>query len=217
MKKEADLWQTREVKNRYKVYRNQVTNTLKKAKFDWMRDHLTVDDSKKWWGRVKRLAGLVKAGGEDMIIKTEDGRELTKPAELAEHFNNFFKDKVTKLQSTIKIDREAVVDYAKEYMEEKGFKQAPEFTFTTMGTGVVNKIIKSLKNTSAEGRDQISTVLLKKFKGTIGPSDEAHRQCINQDWYLPLTLEGGVNNTSAEGWRSLSVKKLAPSSYKHKC
>ena len=176
MKKEADLYRTREAKNRYKVYRNQVTNKLKKAKFDWTRDHLTVDDSKKWWGRVKRLAGLVKADGEDMVIRTEDGRELTKPEELAEHFNNFFKDKVTKLQSTIKIDREAVVDYAREYMEEKGFEQAPEFTFNTVGTGVVNKIIKSLKNTSAEGRDKISTVLLKKFKGTIAP---ALRHIIN--------------------------------------
>ena len=217
MKREADLWRTREAKNRYKIYRNQVTNTLKKAKFDWTRDHLTVDDSKKWWARVKRLAGLVKVDGEEMAIKTEDGRVITKAEELAEHFNQFFKEKVVKLQSTIKIDREAVVDYAKEYMREKGFETPPEFSFNTVGTGVINKIITSLKNTSAQGRDQISTVLLKKFKGTIAP---ALRHIVNvaiktgiypSPWKVglitPLPKSGDLS--LAKNWRPVVINTSA--------
>ena len=169
-KKEADLWGTREAKSRYRKYRNYVTNTLKKARFEWTRDHLTTDDSKKWWARVKRLAGLVKVGGEDMVIKDEDGNSITKPEELSEFFNNFFKDKVTKLQATLKVDKEAVIDYAKEYMREKGMETPPDFSFKTVGTGDINKVIKKLKNTSAQGRDGISTLLLKQFKGAIAPA-----------------------------------------------
>ena len=132
--------------------------TLKKARFEWKRDHLTVDNSKKWWSRGKKLTGLVKVDGEDMLIKNEEGKEITKPAELAEYFNTLFKEKVVKLQSTLKIDWDAVMDYAKEYMADKGLENPPSFTFQTVGTGEINKIVKAMKNTSAQGRDQISTV-----------------------------------------------------------
>ena len=84
-KKEADLWGTREAKTRYKKYRNYVTGKLKKAKFEWHKDNLTVDESKKWWSRVKKLAGLVKVQGEDMTIKDDDGTEISKPASLGPH------------------------------------------------------------------------------------------------------------------------------------
>ena len=141
MRKEAGLWRTREAKTRYREFRNKVTYALKKARFDWRRDHLTVEDSKKWWGRVKRLAGMVKATGEDMNIKTEDGKEISDPQELATYMNNFFKQKVVRLQSTLKVDREAVEDYAKEYMTEKGYDTPPEFSFKTVGTGEISKHI----------------------------------------------------------------------------
>ena len=169
-KKEADLYGTREAKNRYKSYRNHVTSVLKKAKFEWIRDHLTIEDSKKWWARVKKVAGMVKVSGDEMCIKGEDGKEIKTPAELAKYFNNYFKEKVVKLQSTLKVDREAVLDYAREYMADKGFENTPEFKFKTVGTGVINKTVKALKNTSAEGRDGISTLILKQFKGTIAPA-----------------------------------------------
>ena len=47
-KKEANLWGTPEAITRYKQFRNHVTNTLKKARFEWRKNHLTIDDSKKW-------------------------------------------------------------------------------------------------------------------------------------------------------------------------
>ena len=46
----------------------------------------------------------------------------------------------------------------------------PDFSFKTVGTGDINKVIKKLKNTSAQGRDGISTLLLKQFKGAIAPA-----------------------------------------------
>ena len=131
MKKEADLWETREAKNRYKIFRNQVT--LKKARFEWKKDHLTVDDSKKWWAWFKKLAGMVKAEGEEMMLKDEQGKIITRPDKLADYFNKFFKEKVVRLQAPLKVDREAVIDYAKEYMLDRGFDTPPSFTFETVG------------------------------------------------------------------------------------
>ena len=170
MRREAKLWRTPESITRYKTFRNYVTNALKKAKFDWRRDHLTVEDSKKWWGRVKKLAGLSKVKGDDMVIMTEDGKELSKSEELAEFMNGFFKEKVTKLQSTLKVDKDAVMEYAREYMHDKGLETPPSFSFETVGTGAVAKVIKGLKNTNAQGRDEISTPILKQFRGVISSS-----------------------------------------------
>ena len=186
MRREAKLWKTPESISRYKTYRNLVTNRLKKAKFDWRRDHLTVDDSKKWWGRVKKLAGLSKVKGEDMLIKKDDGSELSKPKELAEFMNGFFKEKVTKLQATLKVDKGAVMEYAREYMHDKGLETPPTFSFETVRTGAVAKVIKKLKNTSAQGRDEISTPIIKQFKGVIS---SALRHVIN------LSISKGIYPT----------------------
>ena len=71
-KKESNLYNTREAENRYKKFRNYVTNRLSKARFDWKHDNLTVQDSKKMWDRVKKLAGMVKSKGEDLNIKVGD-------------------------------------------------------------------------------------------------------------------------------------------------
>ena len=198
-KKEADLWGTSEAKNRYKTFRNHVTKVLKKAKFEWIRDHLSIDDSKKWWARVKRLAGMVKVDGEEMRIKDENGKEITCPKELAEYFNKFFKEKVTKLQSTLKVDKNEVMDYAREFMADKGMETPPKFAFKTIGTGVINKTIKKLKNTAAEGRDAITTVMLKQFKGTIAP---AIRHIVN------LSIKTGIYPTP---WKTGLITPLPKS------
>ena len=170
MRKEAYLYKTPEAINRYKRFRNLVTGKLNKARFDWRREHLTISDSRKWWARVKRLAGMVKVNGEDMVIKTEDGKEITTPEELSEYMNQFFKTKVTKLQAKLKIDRSEVIQYATEYMQDKGFERRPEFKFRTVGTGDVSKTVKNLRNTGAQGRDQISTAILKQFRNVLAPS-----------------------------------------------
>ena len=82
--------------------------------------------------------------------------------------NAFFKSKVEKLQEKLIVDKDATLEYAKEHMS--GGKKMPEFKFETVGTKSVLKIIGRLKNTGAQGRDQISTKILKQFKKTLAPS-----------------------------------------------
>ena len=90
MKKETNLYGTPEAKKNFKKFRNSVTAQLQKARFEWKREHLTVQDSKKMWNRIKKLAGTSKVKTEDMIIKHE-GEEIKDPAQLSEFMNKFFK------------------------------------------------------------------------------------------------------------------------------
>ena len=187
---------------------------MKKARFDWKKEHLSVDDSKKMWSRVKKIAGLSKVVTEDMEIDAGD-KVLTKPEELAPYMNSFFKSKVERLQEKLIVNKEAALEYAKEYMETK--LQGEKFKFETVGTGKITKIIKSLKNTGAQGRDQISTKILKKFKGILSPS---LRHIVNistttgiypEGWKLglitPLPKSGNLN--IAKNWRPITILPAA--------
>ena len=134
---------------------------------------------------------------------------------LAPYMNSFFKSKVERLQEKLIVNKEAALEYAKEYMETK--LQGEKFKFETVGTGKITKIIKSLKNTGAQGRDQISTKILKKFKGILSPS---LRHIVNistttgiypEGWKLglitPLPKSGNLN--IAKNWRPITILPAA--------
>ena len=199
-RKEADLWGTRETLNRYKQYRNMVNNKIKKARFDWKKEHLSTDDSKKMWARVKKVAGMTKTKTEDMTIMTDEG-ELSSPKALADFMNKFFKQKVEKLQETLTIDKEACLDYAEEYMNDYWLpNQRPKFKFSTVGTGKISKIMRGLKNTGAQGRDSISTKILKKFRWVLASS---LRHIVNssiKSGIYPSGWKLGTFDTFAKIW-----------------
>ena len=216
-RREADLWGTREAINRYKKFRNSVNNRVKKARFDWKKEHLSTEDSKKMWARVKKVAGMTSTKTEDMTIKTEDG-EISSPKALADFMNRFFKQKVEKLQETLTIDKEACLDYAEEYMSDYWLPdQRPKFKFETVGTGKVSRIMRGLKNTGAQGRDGISTKILKQFRRVLASS---LRHIVNASiksgiypsgWKLglvtPLPKSGDLSNP--KNWRPVCILPAA--------
>ena len=216
MKKEAELYNTKEAIIRYKQFRNIVTNQLKKARFDWRREHLTVQDSKKMWDRVKKLAGMSRTKGEDLNIQIGD-RLITDPQELADFMNEYFKEKVKKLQEKLSVDREACIDYAKEYMTDMGHVTPPKFKFKKVGTGVVSKVIRRLKNTGAEGRDGISTAILKQFRHVLAaPLRHIVNSAIITGIYpspwktgliTPLPKSGDLSNP--KNWRPVVINPAA--------
>ena len=210
-RKEAELWGTREALIRYKTFRNMVNNKLKKARFDWRKEHLSISDSKKMWARIKKAAGMTKLTTEEMTIMTNDG-ELTDPKDLSDFMNKFFKSKVENLQKSLTIDKEACLDYAEEYMSKWGSKR-PKFRFNTVGTGKVSRIIRGLKNTGAQGRDSISTKVLKKFRWVLA---SPLRHIVNRSilsgiypsgWKLglvsPLPKSGDLTNP--KNWRPVCI------------
>ena len=168
------------------------------------------------WNRIKKLAGMSKLKTEDMLIKGEDG-DITDPAKLATFMNGFFKKKVKDLQETLTIDREACLDYAREYMADKGMEIPPKFSFKTVGTGTVSRIIRRLKNTGAEGRDSISTRILKTFRHTLAsPLRHIINQAIRTGSYpepwkvgliTPLPKSGDLTNP--KNWRPICINPAA--------
>ena len=212
-KKESQLYRTKEAKANFKVFRTMVTNKLNKAKFDWNREHLNVTDSKKMWSRIKRMAGLNKKETEEMTIKVGD-EVITDKKELASFMNKFFKRKVEKLQENLKVDKEACLDFTREYMANKKVRR---FNFQTVGTGEVMKTIAKLKNTGAEGRDSISTKVLKQFKSIISPTlrhiiNQSIRKNIFPDGWKtgllsPLPKAGDL--TDPKNWRPICINCAA--------
>ena len=106
------------------------------------------------------------------------------------------------------------MEYAREYMKDKGMEIPPKFAFKTVGTGVVSKIIRKLKNTGAEGTDQISTKILKKFRHTLAaPLRHIINQSIRLGTYpspwktgliTPLPKTGDLTNP--KNWRPVCIR-----------
>ena len=186
LKKQANLYGTKEAEKAFKKMRNKVSNVLKKARFDWHRENLMVDDAKKMWDRVKKLAGMSKTAVEDMMINT--GTEiLDKAKDLASYMNSFFKAKVKKLQDTLTLNKDKVMEYAKEYLDDKYGDMIKTCKFETVGTGKVAKVIRSLKNTGSRGRDNLSTAILKQFGSVLAAP---FRHIINQSIRTGIYPEG---------------------------
>ena len=105
------------------------------------------------------------------------------------------------------------LDFTKEYMRSKNFRKKPSFSFQTVGTGVISKTISSLTNTGSEGRDEISTEVLKRFKDVLA---EPLRHIVNQSirmgeypdgWktgvITPLPKSGDLTNPKY--WRPVCI------------
>ena len=116
----------------------------------------------------------------------------------------------------IKIDLSKVEEYARRYMEEREFKpeQLREGTFKTVSTCDVRKVILQLQNTGAKGRDQISTLVLKRFAWTLAPP---LRKIVNmslehckypEDWkegkISPLP-KGTQDQSLVKNWRPIVI------------
>ncbi len=99
------------------------------------------------------------------------------------------------------------MSYAEEYMKDVYLPDKARFE--TVGTGQVSRTISSLKNTGDEGRDGISTKILKQFRHVLAAP---FRHIVNQSirlgiyptgWKLglitPLPKSGDL--TDPKNWR----------------
>ena len=83
----------------YKRMRNQVKHTSMKLKREYLAKKLNVDSSRQMWSRVKNEAGLNKKGKESKIKLKVGDQLLTEEKEVATYLNQFFKDKVVRLEA----------------------------------------------------------------------------------------------------------------------
>ena len=178
----------------FKRWRNDVKHQQMKQKKWFNEQRLKEEESTKMWSRVQKLSGL-KKGKEAarMKLEVEDGKILTEEKEVATYLNEFFKQKVIRLEQKTKPSVKKCEEYAKEFV---GDKEVKSFGFSTVGNMEIKRIIKSLKNTGAMGRDKIATMVLKKFVNVLTP---AIRHVVNR---------AILTSTFPEGWKMGQITPL---------
>ena len=149
----------------FKSLKTKVRTETRSAKSSHVSKKLSENDHKKLWLAVKETAGYKKDKKAPTKL-TFNGELVTCPEEVAEIFNNGFKEKIQKCMSQLKPDVNKSLDYLEEYVDGERF---PTFNFKEVTTNRVMKLIETLKNTAAEGEDGIRIQILKKLKLEVSP------------------------------------------------
>ena len=81
--------------------------------------------------------------------------------------NGYYVKKVQGIIDVSPPDPDVSIDYTDQYMKMKA--DHPEFEFQCVPPSKISLIIKNMKQTGAQGHDQISTHVLKKFEQVLTP------------------------------------------------
>lgn len=152
----------------YKRYRNHCNNILHNLKnaYDRAELHDANHDIKKTWKVIKRVCGYNttnKKDNLDELIKLK-----STPQDSTDHINDYFVNIGENLAATILQKLNLSQD---ELVQRFKPTDSQLHSFMLLETNLieVNNIISSLKNTSSTGWDGISSLLLKKCIGILGP------------------------------------------------
>ena len=122
-------------------------------------------DMKKTWATINTTLNKNKYNNDlspEFIINEEI---VTKPQDIANHFNIFFSNIGINLSANIEINND-LLSY-KDYLEEPTHLR---FNFKPISENDVLTMIDNLKNKNSSGRDEISNKLLKSIKQEISSS-----------------------------------------------
>ena len=90
--------------NAYRQLRNQVSNKIKNEKRHYHRKEIqeNLNSPKAFWKAIKKVFPSKKSNSAcPKSIKTEEGYTITDKSIIAEKFNNFFPNAVSKLLETV--------------------------------------------------------------------------------------------------------------------
>ena len=113
------------------------------------------------WKMAKNFNNFKTAGKPTVIIK--DGSRLEKPVDVANGINDFFCDKIPKIQENIPVTQTDPLDLTREWVNSKNIGGGCDLTVGIRCKGV-KAAVKSLNNSNAEGPDHISTKCIKKLR-----------------------------------------------------
>lgn len=198
----------------FKAFQKDLNKRKIDAKNVFYKEDLQEGDCKQKWAKVQRLSKYKsrKKGGKAvgaMEIVDDDGKKITDCGALAEHMNNYFKSKVTKLKAELNPDPIKAAEYTEEYLQDKSVPKNKVFRPATKKA--IKKVIRRLKNTGAVGRDGISTKVLKRYRHVIGPPlTHLVNLCLKKrrypaGWKIGLVrpLPKGGDLTAAKNWRPI--------------
>ena len=141
-----------------KKHNNYCNKLIKKAVREMNGQNITsVSSVKEVWNSLNDILKPDRVARNSLKIETEN-KSIEDPLELAESFNNFFKEKVEGLAPRIKNDR--LTDPLPR-LREKLHDCNLKFSLKTVSESEVLKILKSLKPKKSYGIDGITAEVLK--------------------------------------------------------
>ena len=140
-------------RSNFKALRNKVTRLVKRDKINSVLTRLKKKPGpKRVWQEAKTILG--RGRGANLPSCTNNDN----PADTADHQNKFFIEKVAGLVASLNPSS----DSASEETPVNNEHPTDSFAFKFVTAGDITRIIKELKNTKAEGVDNIPTVVWKK-------------------------------------------------------
>jgi hypothetical protein len=181
----------KDILSKYKSLRNKATKMIRQEKRESIGREINQNPtSKNIWKVINKN---IKKSKEHQIKLEEAGKEIDSPAEIAEIFNLYFKEKIEGLRN--KINPEFVRDPLS-HMEEKVGQKKLYFHLYQVSDNKVLQILKNLKSKTSSGFDGISTELLKKVADII---------------HIPLTriINSSISTgVFPEAWKLALVKPI---------
>ena len=140
-------------RSNFKALRNKVTRLVKRDKINSVLTRLKKNPGpKRVWQEAKTILG--RGRGANLPSCTNNDN----PADTADHQNKFFIEKVAGLVASLNPSS----DSASEETPVNNEHPTDSFSFKFVTAGDITRIIKELKNTKAEGVDNIPTDAWKK-------------------------------------------------------
>ena len=149
----------------FRSYCSEVQKSIRKAKADYYKKQFQnyVSDIKKTWSKINEILNNKKLRSEFPEYFIDKNKLISKDEDIANYFNNFFCKIGPDLANSIKTPPgKSYKDYLKQTITST-------FTFNTIETEQVIKLIRKMKSKSSFGHDGISSILLKHIADIVAP------------------------------------------------
>lgn len=151
------------LKNRYKIYKNQLTKTIKKCKTQFAQNQINKNKNKSdsLWKCVNQICNKSSQKTQIENIKTSGSQIITNKTEIANQFNKFFCEVGENLAKDI--------NPCQNYTEQISWSNKSLYFLKETSDQEIRKIIKQLKLKKAPGPDGIRSETLKEISNEISP------------------------------------------------
>lgn len=174
----------------YCTLRNRVTKLNKAKKKEYYKQRISnaKHDGKQLWNTLNEIMGRNKNGCAPFV--EANGEFLTKPVDIANHFNNFFTSKVHTLRQNMHCtDSNTFNLITNEIMKNKKCS----FKFQCVEEEEVKRLLESLPAYGTAGTDNLDSKILKLASNHIsGPICHILNRCVLTGRYPGQWKEGKI-------------------------
>ena len=151
---------------RFKEVRNRVTSKLRADKEAWERKSLSEcgNNSAKLWKNILGWLNWSNSGAPTKLFA--NGKLESSPKMLANIMNNYYVDKIQKIQNSLPTSNQDPLQKLKARMENSQVI----FSVLPVHPDLIDEILSNLKNSKSCGIDSIDTYVLKLIKPCIIPA-----------------------------------------------